>query len=164
MKIWKFEEVGGQEFEVSEGYPVMFPFTDVAPLEDYPLEQQTYVPTEGKWVFMGDLALKDEFDNLRARYEGLENNLAQANKELDESQAKLAIAGSASSKAMLATINLERKVKPLLDGLTTTTTTEATETTTTTTSTTVEPTTTTSTTVEKGTLPFTTTTTLKGDE
>lgn len=161
MKIWKFEEVGGQEFEVSEGYPVMFPFTDVAPLEDYPLEQQTYVPTEGKWVFMGDLALKDEFDNLRARYEGLENDLAQANQELAENQAKLAIAGSASSKAMLATINLERKVKPLLDGLTTTTTTKAA---TTTTSTTVEPTTTTSTTVENGTLPFTTTTTLKGDE
>lgn len=161
MKIWKFEEVGGQEFEVSEGYPVMFPFTDVAPLEDYPLEQQTYVPTEGKWVFMGDLALKDEFDNLRARYEGLENDLAQANQELAENQAKLAIAGSASSKAMLATINLERKVKPLLDGLTTTTTTKAV---TTTTSTTIEPTTTTSTTVENGTLPFTTTTTLKGDE
>lgn len=161
MKIWKFEEVGGQEFEVSEGYPVMFPFTDVAPLEDYPLEQQTFVPTEGKWVFIGDLALKDEFDNLRARYEGLENDLAQANQELAENQAKLAIAGSASSKAMLATINLERKVKPLLDGLTTTTTTKAA---TTTTSTTVEPTTTTSTTVENGTLPFTTTTTLKGDE
>ncbi|QOC57576.1 hypothetical protein [Enterococcus phage TJE4] len=161
MKIWKFEEVGGQEFEVSEGYPVMFPFTDVAPLEDYPLGQQTFVPTEGKWVFIGDLALKDEFDNLRARYEGLENDLAQANQELSENQAKLAIAGSASSKAMLATINLERKVKPLLDGLTTTTTTKAA---TTTTSTTVEPTTTTSTTVENGTLPFTTTTTLKGDE
>ena len=161
MKIWKFEEVGGQEFEVSEGYPVMFPFTDVAPLEDYPLGQQTFVPTEGKWVFIGDLALKDEFDNLRARYEGLKNDLAQANQELAESQAKLAIAGSASSKAMLATIDLERKVKPLLDGLTTTTTTEAT---TTTTSTTVEPTTTTLTTVENGTLPFTTTTTLKGDE
>ena len=161
MKIWKFEEVGGQEFEVSEGYPVMFPFTDVAPLEDYPLGQQTFVPTEGKWVFIGDLALKDEFDNLRARYEGLENDLAKANQELAESQVKLAVAGSASSKAMLATINLERKVKPLLDGLTTTTTTKAT---TTTTSTTVEPTTTTSTTVEKGTLPFTTTTTLKGDE
>lgn len=153
MKIWKFEEVGGQEFEVSEGYPVMFPFTDVAPLEDYPLEQQTYVPTEGKWAFMGDLALKDEFDNLRARYEGLENDLAKANQELAESQAKLAVAGLASSQAMLATINLERKVKPLLDGLTTTTT-----------STTIEPTTTTSTTVEKETLPFTTTTTLKGDE
>lgn len=153
MKIWKFEEVGGQEFEASEGYPVMFPFTDVAPLEDYPLEQQTYVPTEGKWVFMGDLALKDEFDNLRARYEGLENDLAKANQELAESQVKLAVAGSASSQAMLATINLERKVKPLLDGLTTTTT-----------STTIEPTTTTSTTVEKETLPFTTTTTLKGDE
>lgn len=153
MKIWKFEEVGGQEFEVSEGYPVMFPFTDVAPLEDYPLGQQTFVPTEGKWVFIGDLALKDEFDNLRARYEGLENDLAKANQELAESQAKLAIAGSASSQAMLATINLERKVKPLLDGLTTTTT-----------STTIEPTTTTSTTVEKETLPFTTTTTLKGDE
>lgn len=153
MKIWKFEEVGGQEFEVSEGYPVMFPFTDVAPLEDYPLGQQTFVPTEGKWVFMGDLALKDEFDNLRARYEGLENDLAKANQELAESQAKLAVAGLASSKAMLATINLERKVKPLLDGLTTTTT-----------STTIEPTTTTSTTVEKETLPFTTTTTLKGDE
>lgn len=154
MKIWKFEEVGGQEFEVSEGYPVMFPFTDVAPLEDYPLGQQTFVPTEGKWVFIGDLALKDEFDNLRARYEGLENDLAKANQELAESQAKLAIAGSASSQAMLATINLERKVKPLLDGLTTTTT-----------STNIEPTTTTSTTVEKETLPFTTTTTtLKGDE
>ena len=153
MKIWKFEEVGGQEFEVSEGYPVMFPFTDVAPLEDYPLEQQTYVPTEGKWVFMGDLALKDEFDNLRARYEGLENDLAKANQELAESQVKLAVAGLASSQAMSATINLERKVKPLLDGLTTTTT-----------STTIEPTTTTSTTVEKETLPFTTTTTLKGDE
>ena len=151
MKIWKFEEVGGQEFEVSEGYPVMFPFTDVAPLEDYPLGQQTFVPTEGKWVFIGDLALKDEFDNLRARYEGLENDLAKAHQELAESQAKLAAAGSASSQAMLATINLERKVKPLLDGLTTTTTT-------------VEPTTTTSTTVEKETLPFTTTTTLKGDE
>ena len=40
MKIWKFEEVGGQEFEVSEGYPVMFPFTDVAPLEDYPLNNK----------------------------------------------------------------------------------------------------------------------------
>nr|CAI7679413.1 Hypothetical protein PLANC_26 [Enterococcus phage Planchet] len=139
MKIWKFEEVGGQEFEVSEGYPVMFPFTDVAPLEDYPLEQQTYVPTEGKWVFFGDLALKDEFDNLRARYEGLKNELDQANQELAESKKQLDAAGSGASKAMLATIKLERRVQPLLDNLTTTTTTTDVE-------------------------PITTTTTLKGDE
>lgn len=139
MKIWKFEEVGGQEFEVSEGYPVMFPFTDVAPLEDYPLEQQTYVPTEGKWVFIGDLALKDEFDNLKARYEGLKNELDQANQELVESKKQLDAAGSGASKAILATIKLERRVKPLLDNLTTTTTTTEVE-------------------------PITTTTTLKGDE
>lgn len=139
MKIWKFEDVGGQEFEVSDNYPVMFPFTDVPPREDYPIEQQSYVPSEGKWLFIGDLALKDEFDNLKARYEGLKNELEQANKDLAESQKQLDAAGSGASKAMLATIKLERKVQLLLDNLTTTTTTTEAE-------------------------PITTTTTLKGDE
>ncbi|OTN94604.1 type I restriction-modification system subunit M N-terminal domain-containing protein [Enterococcus faecium] len=71
--IWQYGRTGGKELEVSDDFPVQFPFTDIPPLEGIALEDQFFITSENRWKEIINALDHEKLDNLEKFYEALKN-------------------------------------------------------------------------------------------
>lgn len=71
--IWQYGRTGGKALEVSDDFPVQFPFTDVPPLEGIELEDQFFIPSENRWKEIINALDREKLDNLEKFYEALKS-------------------------------------------------------------------------------------------
>lgn len=101
-KIWQFGRTGGTELQVSDDFSLQVPFTDVPPLEDIDLNQQFFIPSEGRWKEIMNQLDRENLDNLSVLYTNLEN-------ENEVIKAKSNDLGQINGKLMLSAMNLQRE-------------------------------------------------------
>lgn len=101
-KIWQFGRTGGTELQVSDDFSLQVPFTDVPPLEDIDLNQQFFIPSEGRWKEIMNQLDRENLDNLSVLY----TNLEQENEVI---KAKSNDLGQINGKLMLSAMNLQRE-------------------------------------------------------
>lgn len=101
-KIWQFGRTGGTELQVSDDFSLQVPFTDVPPLEDIDLNQQFFIPSEGRWKEIMNQLDREKLDNLSVLYTNLEN-------ENEVIKAKSNDLGQINGKLMLSSMNLQRE-------------------------------------------------------
>lgn len=105
-KIWQYGRSGGKELEVSDDFSIQVPFTDIPPLEEIKLEDQFFIPSEGRWKEIINGLDKEKLDNLTALYPVLESeNLAL--KEKAESLTQI------NSKTMLASLQNSKEIESI---------------------------------------------------
>ncbi|BDC76499.1 hypothetical protein [Enterococcus faecalis] len=100
--IWQFGRTGGTELEVPDDFIVQVPFTDIPPLEDVELNQQFFIPSEGRWKEIMNQLDRENLDNLSSFYSNLE-------KENEEIKVKANDLAQLNGKLMLSTMNLQKE-------------------------------------------------------
>lgn len=100
--VWQYGRTGGKEYEVADDFPIQVPFTDVPPLEEIELEDQFFIPSEGRWKEIINGLDKEKLDNLTALYPVLR-------KESEELKVKADSLSQLNAKLMLNDLAIKQE-------------------------------------------------------